>query len=262
MKFRSAAASLAVGLLSTAMGPGVSANPGEPLRVAVAASARAAFDEVAERFEDSTGQQVVLVTGSTGRLFAQIVHGAPFDLFFAAEAARPRRLVEEGMADSLVTYGLGELVLWVPGRRDWRHRELREVLGDDRLRRIALANPRVAPYGVAAIEVLEALNISIDDLPRVYGEDVGQTLQLVSTGAASAGLVARSQLVGSGLENASDVWPVPTGLYHEIAHCAVRVVGSEHPAAGDFLAFATSVEGQAILRRRGLGAPPRTSDPK
>ncbi|MBZ0111110.1 MAG: molybdate ABC transporter substrate-binding protein [Thermoanaerobaculia bacterium] len=255
MKLPSAAASLAVSLLTTALGTGAGADTTEPLRVAVAASARAAVSEVAERFEDRTGQEVVVVSGSTGRFFAQIVHGAPFDLFFAAEAARPQRLVEEGLADSLVTYGVGELVFWFPGRSDWLDRELREVLSDRGLRRVALANPRVAPYGAAAVAVIEALDLAIDDRRRVYGEDVGQTLLLVATGAAPAGFVARSQLVESGLKDASDFWIVPSELHPDLDHCAVRVVGSDHPAAASFLSFATSAEGQAIFRRRGFATP-------
>ncbi len=227
----------------------------DPLRVAVASSSRGALRELAEVFEREHGSEVVLSSGSTGKLFSQCLHGAPFDLFFAADLERPRRLVEEGLAEGWVRYADGALVLWVPGRESWRGRPWQEVVADPEVRRVALANPRVAPYGREALRQLETLGSPLAERRVVFGEDVGQTLQLVSSGAADAGFVALSQLVAGPLAGATEVWTLAVAG-DALGHGAVRLRRSRHPAAQSFLDFVQSPTGQRILSSHGFRDPP------
>ena len=227
----------------------------EPLRVAVAASAGPALKELARQYEQSRGDRVDVVVGSTGRLYAQIVNGAPFDLFFAADSERPESLVVMGLAEpeSRWVYAVGRLVLWIPGRKEWQGRGLVEVLKDPLLRKLAVANPRTAPYGRAAVEALEAMGSPVEGDRLVFGEDVGQTLQLVATGAASGGLVSWSQMFGGRISADRAEWVLPAELHPEIQQQAVRLSRSRHPASSDFLLFARSPAGIAILADWGLG---------
>ncbi|MFO7786518.1 MAG: molybdate ABC transporter substrate-binding protein, partial [Halospina sp.] len=170
-----------------------------PVRVAVASNVAGAAEAIADRFEAETGHSVTLSTGSTGKHYAQILHTAPFQVFLAADKRRPRRLEESGRAveGTRTTYARGRLVLWSPGESlvDAEGR----VLATRDFSYLAMANPRLAPYGKAAKQVLEKRELW-DALEgrRVMGENIAQTFQFVRTGSAPLGFVALSQLEAPG----------------------------------------------------------------
>lgn len=215
--------------------------------VAVAANFLTTAETLAELFEYKTGDQILLAHGSTGRLYAQILNGAPYDLFLSADAERPDLLVAEGVATDRMTYALGQMVL-----------VSRDALGDDlgaalAGRRIALADPAVAPYGVAAMEVLGAAELPPDDPGLVFGDSVGQTAALFATGNAEAAFVAQSQVPL--LDDGTEVRALE-GLYTPIRQDAVLLArGRENTAAAAFFAFLAGDEATAAIRTAGYGVP-------
>jgi len=222
----------------------------DEVRVAVAANFRAPCEELARRFEASSGHRVVLNVGSTGSLFAQLHNGASYDVFLAADARRPAALEAEGRALERFTYAEGRLVLLGSGLRD-------PVDGEASLRagafaHLALANPETAPYGAAARDALRRLGLWEQLEPkRVYGESVGHTYQLVRSGSAELGLVACSQALADGVHG---YWLVPAELHAPILQDAARM--SDTPAARAFCAWLRSEEAQALIAAAGYGADP------
>lgn len=224
----------------------------DEVRVAAASNFKEAITELSARFEDSTGHDVVLIFGSTGKHFAQVVQGAPFDAFFAADRARPERLERDGLAvrGTRFTYAVGRLVLWSPDPSLVDERGA--VLASRKYRHLAIANPSLAPYGRAALEALDALGLTETVSPRlVTGENIAQAFQYVRSGNAELGLVARAQvrLAGSG----GSAWPVPESLHAPIEQQCVLLRDS--PAASDFLEFVRSEPGVEIIRAHGYGVP-------
>jgi molybdate transport system substrate-binding protein len=226
----------------------------DEIRVAVASNFRQALAAAAARFDEDSGHEVVLIPGSTGKHYAQIRNGAPFDAFFAADVERPRRLEEEGrcVAGSRFTYAVGQLVLWSPdaGMVDPEG----AVLRSDRFRHLAIANPDLAPYGAAARAVLQALGLWDALAPKlVRGENIGQTFQFVISGNAELGFVARAQLEAPGYEAAGSAWQPPRELYPPIEQQAVLLKDS--PAGRAFMAFMQGEEARAIVRAYGYDSP-------
>ncbi|MDF1566026.1 MAG: molybdate ABC transporter substrate-binding protein [Deltaproteobacteria bacterium] len=232
---------------------GVASAAGPPvLRIAVASNFAGPARELAARFEAKQGVRVLLAFGSTGKHAAQIEHGAPFALFLAADAERPRRLEASGraVAGTRATYALGRLVLWSPepGRVD----ATGEVLARGEFERLAIANPRLAPYGRAAREALEALGLWERLAPRtVRGENIAQAHQFVESGNAELGLVAASQVLRPGREAPGSSWEVPARLHGPIEQQAVLL--EDTPAARAFLAFLLGEEAGEIIQRWGYG---------
>lgn len=233
--------------------------PGPPaladeLRVAVASNFRPAMTALAERFEQRSRHRITLIHGSTGKHYAQIVNGAPFDAFFAADKTRPLRLEAEQriVPGSRFTYAMGKLVLWSPdpGRVDGAGR----VLRDGSFNHLAIANPDLAPYGAAARQVLQRLGYWQPLSGRlVRGENIGQTFQFVVSGNAELGLVARAQLVDRGRALTGSSWEPPQSLYDPIEQQAVLLRDS---AAGrEFMAYVQSVEARALIRSNGYDVP-------
>ncbi|MGM0449649.1 MAG: molybdate ABC transporter substrate-binding protein [Pseudomonadota bacterium] len=225
-----------------------------PLRVAVASNVADAAEAIVERFEAETGHAVTLSTGSTGKQYAQIRHGAPFEVFLAADRRRPRLLAEAGKAveDSRTTYARGRLVLWSPGESLVDPEG--EVLATDDYAYLALANPRLAPYGRAAKQVLEERNLwEALDGRRVMGENIAQTFQFVRTGSAPLGFVARAQLEAPGRSVGGSRWLVPKALHDPIEQQAVLL--ADEPEARAFLDYVTGEQGRAILRDHGYEVP-------
>ena len=224
----------------------------DTVRVAVAANFAVALDALATAFHAATGHDIVASTGSTGRHYAQIVNGAPFDLFLAADAARPARLEADGrgVPGSRFTYATGRLALWSPqaGLVDGRG----EVLGSDSFRHLAIANPRLAPYGEAARQVLagRALWQPLQDR-LVYGENIGQAHHFVTSGAAELGFVAWSQVRRPGQEPAGSWWLVPAALHAPIEQQAILL--SKRPAARQLAEFLRGATARAIIRDHGYG---------
>lgn len=220
--------------------------------VAVASNFTGVIKTIAGRFEQATGHAVVLSFGSTGKHYAQIRHGAPYHAFFAADLQRPRLLEEEGriVPGSRYTYAFGRLVLWSP-QAD-RVDALGGVLATDGYARLAVANPRLAPYGAAAQQVLEARGLWDTLQPRlVRGENIGQTYQYVQSGAAELGFVAYSQIRTPDTEPAGSAWIVPEDLYAPIEQQAVLL--KDTPAARAFMAFVRSEEAAGIIEGYGYG---------
>jgi molybdate transport system substrate-binding protein len=228
----------------------------DEIRVATASNFRGAMAALARSFEQTHPHEVVPIYGSTGKHYAQIVNGAPFDAFLAADNRRPERLEQEGLAvpGSRFTYATGILVLWSP-RADFVDPE-GLVLRSGRFVHLSIANPDLAPYGAAAREVLESLGLWSELGPRlVLGENVGQAFLFVSSGGADLGFVAGSQLVaGPGMRNGSS-WRVPEDLHQPIEQQAVLLRESE--AARAFLAFIRTAAAARIIRDHGY-LPART----
>ena len=229
--------------------PGAGATEKGSVRAAVAANFTAAGREIAAAFEAATGETALLSFGSTGQLYAQIVQGAPFDVFLAADRERPERAEREGLAvaGSRRTYALGRLVLFSAeaGRVTGP-----DALRDPEVRRIALPNPALAPYGRAALEVAEALGVAnIVRERQVIGMNVSQAHQFVRTGNAELGFLALSQVART---SDGSRWLVPGDLHTPIRQDAVLLsAGRDNPAARRFLDFLGSEAAREILRRHG-----------
>lgn len=227
----------------------------DEVRVAVAANFLATARAITARFAEQTGHRVELAAGSTGRFHAQIVAGAPFDVLLAADAATPERLIASGhaVADSRHTYAVGRLVLWSadPDLVDADG----AVLDSDRYTRLALANPKLAPYGAAAIEVLSARGILERVRPRIItGESVGQAWRFVLTGNAELGLVALAQVRASEKPAAGSMWLVPQALYGELRQDAVLLEhGRDNAAARALLEYLRGPAARELIRAHGYG---------
>ncbi len=222
--------------------------------VAVASNFAGTLKTITKRFEAATGHKVHISVGATGKQYAQIRHGAPFDLFFAADSRRPELLESEGFTQpgSRFTYALGKLVLWspLPAYVDPQGKILEQ--GD--FKHLAMANPRLAPYGKAAREVLQALGLWQRLQPRtVRGENIGQAFQFVKSGNAELGLVAWSQIKRAGPPAPGSHWAVPTLLYSPIEQQAVVLKPSK--ATREFAAFVRSNEVKALIRDSGYDLP-------
>ena len=222
--------------------------------VAMAANFAEAGEAVAAAFSEATGHEVSLVTGSTGKLASQIVHGAPFDMFLAADQARPEALETQGLAvgGARGTYARGFLVGWHKLGSDGSD-DLKTVLTDPAVRHVAIANPRLAPYGAAALKALQLLGIEAQVRAKlVFAESVGQAFGMVATGSVEAGFVAMSQ-VHKGSKG--QIVPVPGDLHDPILQDAVLLVrGAENDAAKAFMAFLASPAAGALIEQHGYMA--------
>jgi molybdate transport system substrate-binding protein len=225
----------------------------ESVLVAVAANFTGTARQVADAFEQASGHDVKLVAGSTGKHFAQIVNGAPFDVLLAADRERAERLEREGRVrpGSRFTYALGRLALWHPAAGPSGTDD--RVLGTGDFRHLALANPRLAPYGLAARQTLEHLGLW-DRLQErmVFGENVGQAFSFVDSGAAELGFVALAQLRQAGAK-ANAWWAVPASHHAPIEQQAVLL--SDVPSAVAFLEFLRDEPARGIIRAAGYGLP-------
>lgn len=221
--------------------------------VAVAANFAAPMAQIAAAFEKSTGHKVVIAYGATGKFYAQIANGAPFDVFLSADAETPLRLVDEGLAvpASRFTYAIGKLVLWSikPGLVDDKGR----VLKQGNFAHLAIANPKTAPYGAAAVEVMGRLGVNgALENKLVRGENISQTYQFVATGNADLGFVALSQIYKKGEFVASSHWVVPSHLYSPIKQDAVLLTrGQSNPAAEALLAYLKSAATRNLIQTYG-----------
>ncbi|MEO7391096.1 MAG: molybdate ABC transporter substrate-binding protein [Ramlibacter sp.] len=221
--------------------------------VAVAANFTAPMQKVAAEFEKDTGHKAVLSFGSTGNFYSQIRAGAPYMLLLSADDETPARLEKEGFTSSgtRFPYATGRLVLWSaqPGMID----DKGEVLSTGDFRHIALANPRLAPYGAAAVETLSRLDLLERLRPRfVQGENIGQTFQFVATGNAALGFVALSQVMVEGRIAKGSAWLVPASLHTPIRQEAVVLNPGKNSAATIALAaYLRGEKSRAIIRGYG-----------
>ncbi|WP_461481627.1 molybdate ABC transporter substrate-binding protein [Porticoccus sp.] len=224
--------------------------------VAVASNFTAPMREIAAAFEQQSGYRAILAFGSSGKFYAQIHNGAPFQLFLSADQSKPAALEQDGLtvSGSRFTYALGTLALLTANEDANPEALLRN--GD--YRKLALANPRLAPYGAAAMEVLAGLGLTDTATPRlVLGENIAQTYQFVISGNAQLGFVARSQVAAN--DNLADrYWLVPNELYQPIRQDAVLLKsGADNPAAQALMNFLRSDAAVAIMQHYGYGLPDR-----
>jgi len=221
------------------------------VRVAVAANFTAAAREIGVLFEQVTGHETSYSFGSTGQLYAQITQGAPFDIFLAADRARPEKAVatDLAVAGSRFTYATGRLVLFSKDRSLVTDET---TLRNPGITRIAVANPTTSPYGAAAVAVLQALEVYATLAPRlVHGNNIAQTYQFVATGNAELGFVALSQIAP---HNEGSRWLVPDRLHPPLAQDAVLLRrGVDNRAAREFMAFLKGPAAAAVKMRYGYG---------
>ena len=238
----------------------LSGNPilaqAEEVRVAVASNFLSTIKKLAKAFEKNGSHSILLSAGSTGKLYAQITHGAPFDLFFSADAKRPQRLEGEGLSipGTRFTYAVGRLTLWSPDPKRINMNG-KQALSTDSFEYLAIANPKTAPYGRAAKETLVALGLWDQIMSRlVQGENIGQTFQFVFSEHAQLGFVALAQVLDTKIKGVGSRWVVPTDLYQPLAQQAVLLKhGREKTTAQSFLDFVKGPDGKRIIQNAGYG---------
>lgn len=227
------------------------------VHVAVAANFTAPMQKIAAAFTQDTGHTAVLSFGSTGKFYAQIKNGAPFQMFLAADAETPARLEHEGLATSgtRFTYAMGRLVLW--SQQDGLVDAKGEVLRTGSFDRLSIANPKLAPYGAAAVETMNAMGVYSMLQPRlVQGESIAQAYQFVATGNAALGFVALSQVMVDGKMVGGSSWIVPTEWHAPLRQDAlVLATGKNNPAALALAAYLKSDNARSIARAYGYQFP-------
>lgn len=230
----------------------------DEVKAAVAANFTVAIKRLTPIFEQQTGHKLLASFGATGQLYAQINNGAPFDVFLAADDQAPQQLIKSGAAisSSHFIYAIGRLALWssTPGYVDAEG----EILSSDKFVKIAIANPKTAPYGQAATETLTALGLLDKLSPKfVTGENIAQTQQFVSTGNVELGFIALAQVKGLPANGRGSYWLVPATLHKPIEQGAVVLSSSKNRAgATAFLAFLKSPEAVAVIRELGYEVAP------
>jgi molybdate transport system substrate-binding protein len=230
------------------------AHAGE-VQVAVAANFAGPLARLSEGFATATGHTLKVSSGATGKFYAQIARGAPFEVLIAADDETPRKLVAEGhaVAGSQFTYAIGKLVLWSAqaGYVD----DQGAILAKGGFAHLAIANPKLAPYGAAAREVLAAKGGGAAIEPKlVTAESLAQAYQFVSTGNAELGFVALSQVAVPGQPAQGSYWVVPPSLYGEIRQDAVLLkAGEKNPAAVALMAYLKGDAARAVIQAYGYG---------
>lgn len=211
-------------------------------RIAVATNFLETAQKLETAFQTETDYTIDLVSGSTGQLYTQIINGAPYDVFLSADAARVTRLLDEShfVSQPRLTYALGQLVLYGGGNVDARLRR-------GNFKKLAIANPDLAPYGHAAQQTLETMNVSVSSDKIVYGQNVGHAYGFVATGNADLGFAALSQMRAS-----DNYWPIPTDYYDPIRQDGVLLLrGTNNESALAFLNYLKTTEAQNIIKSSG-----------
>lgn len=225
----------------------------DEVKVAVASNFTGPMQAISALFERDTGHKPSLAFGSTGKFYAQIVNGAPFEVLLAADDETPARLANEagGVSGTSFTYAVGKLVLWSadPKRVD----DMGEVLKKGGFKHLAIANPKTAPYGSAAVQTMTKLGVFEMLKPTfVQGENIAQTHQFVATGAAELGFVAYSQVIKDGRIGSGSGWLVPANLHEPIRQDAILLAkGKDRPAAIALLNYLKGEKAQAVIKSFG-----------
>lgn len=229
----------------------------DEVQVAVASNFSKPLEEIGEKFKAATGHDIKVSTGATGKLYAQIENGAPFEVFISADSKTPKKLVESKMAEaaSQFTYAFGTLVLWSSeeGYVDAKG----AVLSKGEFQHLAIANPKTAPYGEAAMAVLEKFGLTAALTPKlVQGENISQTFDFVATGNAELGFIALSQVSKDHKLKSGSVWVVPQEMYKPMAQDAVLLTkGKNNAAAKALLDYLQGEDAQAIMTSYGYALP-------
>ncbi|MEC8104282.1 MAG: molybdate ABC transporter substrate-binding protein [Pseudomonadota bacterium] len=223
------------------------------VHVAVASNFATTLAGLSPLFEQTSGHSLTISAASSGKLYAQIRHGAPFDVLLSADEDKPRRLAEQfpETAQTRMTYAIGKLALWHPKHSVYSLTDL--INTNNSVDIIAVANPRLAPYGLATRHTLAALSIS----PKrtVMGENISQTYRFIESGNAPLGFIALSQAIATGLPD-TQYFQIPETYHPSIRQDAILTLkGVSNPAAQAFLHFLTSPEAQARIRQQGYDTP-------
>jgi len=243
---------LAVGLVSSI------ARAGE-LTVAAASDLNYAFKEVIAGYEQQTGHHVKLTLGSSGNFYAQIQNGAPFDLYFSADIGYPKKLEEAGLVvpGSLYPYAVGRIVLWTDNGSHLDLSKGLEILREPTVKKIAIANPKHAPYGRAAVAAMEHFKVYDQVKDRlILGENISQAAQFIESGACDAGIIALSLALAPVMKAAGQYWEIPAIAHAPLEQGAVILKQSKNPqAAKQFLEYIKGPQGQEIMKRFGFTLP-------
>ncbi len=229
------------------------------LMVAAASDLNFAFKELTAEYERATGTHVKLSLGSSGNFFSQIQHGAPYDLYFSADIGYPKKLEEAGLAvpGSLYRYAVGRIVLWKRNGSPVDVARGLDALRDPTIRKIAIANPKHAPYGRAAVAAMQHFQVydRVKD-KLVLGENISQAAQFVESGAADVGILALSLALAPSMRAGGTYWEIPAGAHPPLDQGAVILKSSTNqPEARKFLEFLVGPRGREIMRRYGFALP-------
>ncbi len=229
----------------------------QEITVAAAADLNYALREIAQKFESQTGKKVQITFGSSGNFFTGIQNGAPYDVFFSADIAYPRKLEAAGLTvpGTLYEYAVGRIVLWVPNESKLNLTRGLAILTDPSVRKIAIANPQHAPYGRAAVAALQSTKLYDRVSPKfVLGENISQTAQFVQSGNADIGIIALSLAKGPAMSSVGRYYIIPADTYPPIEQAAVVLKSAKDQAASrQFLDFVKSRTGSEVLARYGFG---------
>jgi molybdate transport system substrate-binding protein len=229
------------------------------IMIAAASDLNFAMKELVAEYEKTSGNQVKLSLGSSGNFFSQIQNGAPFDLYFSADIGYPKRLEEAGLTvpGSLYRYAVGRIVLWTASKSQIDVSKGMEVLGMPTIKKIAIANPKHAPYGRAAVAAMEHYNVhNLAKNKLVLGENVSQAAQFIESGACEAGIIALSLALAPTLKAGGTYWEIPAAAHPPLEQGAVILKSSkQQDAAKHFLEFMQAVKGQELMRRYGFTLP-------
>lgn len=217
------------------------------LRIAAASDLKFALDEIIKAFE---GAEIKVTYGSSGNFFAQLQNRAPFDLYFSADVSYPRKLAEAGLAldTNVFIYGIGRIVVWKPGADKPNLNTLSVA------KKIAIANPKHAPYGAAAVAALKSLKLYDAVEPKlVFGENVSQAAQFAQSGAADAGIIALSLALAPQMRAAGKYWEIPLEAYPKMEQGGIILNWTKEPATAEaFCDLVRSARGREILKRYGF----------
>ncbi|MCE0463961.1 MULTISPECIES: molybdate ABC transporter substrate-binding protein [Pseudomonas] len=231
----------------------IGAVQADEVQVAVAANFTAPIQAIAADFEKDTGHKLVAAYGATGQFYTQIKNGAPFEVFLAADDTTPARLESEGntVKGSRFTYAIGTLALW--SAKDGYVDDKGQVLKDNAYHHLSIANPKAAPYGLAATQVLDKLGLTSQVKSKIVeGQNITQAYQFVSTGNAELGFVALSQVYKDGKLSSGSAWIVPAELHDPIKQDAVVLdKGRDNPAAMALVDYLKGPKAAAIIQAYG-----------
>ena len=248
-----------LGPIALAVLGGLSSAPVDAGEISIAAASdlNFAFKEIIAEFEKKTGHGVKLSLGSSGNFFAQLSNGAPFDLFFSADIGYPKKLEEAGLTEpgTLYMYAVGRIVIWVPKGSPIDVESLGiKALQDPSVKKIAIANPKHAPYGRAAVAAMEHYRLyeQVKD-KLILGENISQTAQFVQTGGADVGMIALSLAVAPAMKDTGNFWEVPLEAYPRLEQGAVLLkAAKDRKAARAFLDYIKSSDGVTVFKRYGF----------
>ncbi len=231
----------------------------EESEVAAASDLNFAIKEVIGEFEKQTGHRVKLSLGSSGNFYAQLQQGAPFDLYFSADIGYPKKLEEAGLTvpGSLYRYAVGRVVLWAPKNSPLDVNKGLTVLREPTIRKIAIANPKHAPYGRAAVAAMEHAQVYAEVKDRlVLGENISQAAQFIESGACDVGIIALSLALAPAMKSAGSYWEIPAEAHPPLEQGAAILKQSKNQElARRFLAFLQGPQGQEIMIRYGFTLP-------